>query len=125
VAQALDRQGARRLAVITPYNEDLTKSVASAVAAGRDIIGAWGMGITDNVALADPTPADIVAFAREKLAGKSFDGLFVSCTNFRAYEARAALQDAFGVPVVTSNSAVVEAIHRFREEKLKAAPRAA
>jgi maleate isomerase len=83
------------------------------------------MGITDNVALADPTPADIVAFAREKLAGKSFDGLFVSCTNFRAYEARAALQDAFGVPVVTSNSAVVEAIHRFREEKLKAAPRAA
>jgi len=115
VAEALDRQGARRLAVLTPYNEDLTSSVARAVSAGREIVCAHGMGITSNVALADPTPADIVAFAREKLAGASFDGIFVSCTNFRALEAREALEKAFGVPVVTSNSAVVEAVRRFHE----------
>jgi maleate isomerase len=121
VAQALDRQAACRLAVITPYNEDLTNSVASAVSAGRKIVCAYGMGITNNVALADPTPADIVAFARDKLAGKSFDGVFVSCTNFRAYEARAALEKALGVPVVTSNSAVVDAIHRFRESGVRRA----
>jgi maleate isomerase len=115
VAAALERQAARRMAVITPYNEDLTNSVASAVSAGREIVCAYGMGIEDNVALADPTPAAIVAFARERLAGKTFDGIFVSCTNFRAYEARAALAEAFAVPVVTSNSAVIEAIQRFRD----------
>lgn len=113
VAKALDRQTQRRLAVLTPYNEDLTRSVAAAVSAGREIVCAYGMGIEDNVALADPTPADIVAFARERLAGKAFDGIFVSCTNFRAYEARAALAAAFAVPVVTSNSAVIDAIQSF------------
>ena len=118
VAEALERQAARRLAVITPYNEDLTKSVASAVSAGREIVCAYGMGIEDNVALADPTPAEIVAFARARLAGKSFDGIFVSCTNFRAYEARAALAEALAVPVVTSNSAVIDAIQRFRDAGL-------
>lgn len=119
VAEALDRQGARRLAVITPYNEDLTNSVARAVSAGREIVCAHGMGITNNIALADPTPADIVAFAREKLAGVSFDGIFVSCTNFRAYEAREALEKAFRVPVVTSNSAVIEAVRRFHESGVR------
>ncbi len=125
VAEALDRQAARRLAVITPYNEDLTSSVAAAVAAGREIVCAHGMGITSNVALADPTPADIIAFAREKLAGKKFDGVFVSCTNFRSYEARAALGEALGVPVVTSNSAVIAAIQRFRERGLGRTAKAA
>jgi len=125
VAEALDRQAARRLAVITPYNEDLTRSVAAAVSAGREIVCAHGMGITNNVALADPAPADIVAFARGKLAGQKFDGLFVSCTNFRAYEARAALAEALGVRVVTSNSAVIEAIQRFRNNGLQRPAQAA
>lgn len=125
VAAAIDRQAARRLAVITPYNEDLTRSVAAAVSAGREIVCAYGMGITHNVALADPTPADIFAFAREKLAGKKFDGVFVSCTNFRAYETRAALAEALGVQVVTSNSAVIEALQRFRASAPQLAVRAA
>lgn len=121
VAEALERQAARRLAVITPYNEDLTKSVAAAVSAAREIVCAYGMGIEDNVALADPTPDEIVAFTRARLAGKAFDGIFVSCTNFRAYEARAALAEAFAVPVVTSNSAVIDAIQRFRDAGLRQA----
>jgi maleate isomerase len=121
VAEALDRQRWRRLAVITPYNDDLTSSVACAVSAGRQIVCAYGMGITSNVALADPSPDEIVAFARDKLAGKSFDGVFVSCTNFRALEARAALEEALDVPVVTSNSAVIEAIHLFRESGVRRA----
>jgi maleate isomerase len=113
VADALGRYAFRRLAVITPYNEDLTKAVAAAVSApDRQVVAARGMGITVNVALADPTPEDIVAFAKTKLAGIKFDGIFVSCTNFRALEAKAQLERAFDVPVVTSNSAVIDAIRR-------------
>ncbi len=111
VADALAHRRAKRVAVLTPYNEDLTRSVAKAVEAdGRQIVAAHGMNITDNVALADPTPDDIVAFAQEKLAGIDFDLLFVSCTNFRALEAKPSLEAAFGKPVVTSNSAVLDAI---------------
>ena len=98
------------MAVITPYNEDLTQSVAAAIATHTEVVCAHGLGITDNVALADPTPEDIVAFARERLQGQRFDCLFASCTNFRAVEALPLLEQAFGVPVISSNSSVIEAI---------------
>jgi len=121
VSAALEKQGSKRLAVITPYNEDLTQAVANAAqGVGREIVCAYGMGITDNEALAEPTPEDIVAFAQSKLQGHEFDGLFVSCTNFRAYEAREALENAFGVPVVTSNSAMVDALLALRHEAVAA-----
>ncbi len=111
-AEALSRAKARKIAVITPYIEELTRSVASALENNeREIVAAHGMGISVNVELADPEPDDIVRFAQEKLKGVSFDTLFVSCTNFRALEAKPALEAAFGgVTVITSNSAVVDAV---------------
>ncbi|MBJ3774143.1 maleate cis-trans isomerase family protein [Acuticoccus mangrovi] len=111
VSEALDRRAFARIAVITPYIDDLTQAVADAATApGREVVAAHGMGIHVNVALADPTPEDILAFAKDRLAGEMFDGIFVSCTNFRSLEAVPALEAAFGVPVVTSNRAVLEAI---------------
>jgi maleate isomerase len=113
IAQQLDRIEAKRLAVITPYVDDLTDAVArAAMTDTRSVVVAAGMGISDNVKLCEPTPDDIVSFARERLAGHSFDGLLVSCTNFRALEAMPLLEAAFRVPVVTSNSAILSAIRR-------------
>lgn len=114
VSDALQRADARRIAVITPYIDDLTQSVANAIKTDdREIVAAHGMDISVNVELADPTPADIVAFAKERLEGSSFDTLFISCTNFRSFEARKELETAFGCKVVTSNSAVIDAITRM------------
>jgi maleate isomerase len=111
VSDALERVDARKIAVITPYIKDLTQSVADALGNGkREIVAAHGMGISVNVELADPTPGDIVRFAKEKLESASFDTLFVSCTNFRALEAKKELEELFGVHVVTSNSSVIDAI---------------
>ena len=111
VSDALGKAKAERIAVITPYNEDLTRSVVAAIKKDkREIVAACGMGITVNVELSDPTPENIVLFAKEKLKGLTFDTLFVSCTNFRAVEAKPALEATFGVQVITSNSAVVDNI---------------
>ena len=113
VNDTLDSRGFKRIAVITPYIDDLTKAVASAAEnESREVVAAHGMGISVNVELATPTPAEIVAFATERLKGVEMDGLFVSCTNFRALEALPELEKAFGVPVVTSNSAVIEQIRK-------------
>lgn len=113
VSEELDLVGGRKLAVVTPYVDDLTQSVAKAAATtDRHVVAAVGMGIRDNVVLADPTPDNIVAFARSSLVGKSFDMMLVSCTNFRALEAKPLLEREFGVPVVTSNSAILSAIQR-------------
>ncbi|WPE24209.1 hypothetical protein [Shinella zoogloeoides] len=113
VGEELDLTGGRKLAVLTPYVEELTTSVANAAATEtRQIAVAAGMGISDNVTLSDPTPDDILRFAKDSLAGHDFDSLLVSCTNFRALEAMPLLEDAFGVPVVTSNSAILSVIRK-------------
>jgi maleate isomerase len=112
-AQALSRRKARRIAVITPYIDALTQSVADALTSEDcEVVTASGMGISVNVELADPTPDQIVEFCKAQLQGHSFDTLFVSCTNFRALEAVPALEQALGVQVVTSNSATIEAVRR-------------
>lgn len=111
VSAALRRRDLGTVAVITPYIESLTEAVGRTVGeSGMEVVAAHGMGIDVNVALADPTPGDIAEFARARLDGVTFDGLFVSCTNFRSFEAIGRLEEIFGCPVVTSNSATIEAL---------------
>ena len=111
VAEALRRRELGTVAVITPYIDSLTEAVGRTVREGGiDVVAAHGMGIDVNVALADPTPDDIADFAEERLRGLTFDGLFVSCTNFRALEAIGRLEKIFDCPVVTSTSATIEAL---------------
>lgn len=118
VSEALESCQAKNLAVITPYNEDLTQSVANALKNDFNIVAAFGMGITENIALAAPSPAEITEFAKASLKGLSFDTLFVSCTNFRAFEALESLRQGLGVPVISSNSAVIQALLKFETRKI-------
>lgn len=100
----------RRVAVITPYIPELDQYIQQSLEArGLQVARIAGMGLTENPAIAAVRPSEIVAFATTQLAGVAFDLLFVSCTNFRGVEARAALSDRFRVPVVTSNQATIEA----------------
>lgn len=111
VTEALDRRNLTRLAVVTPFVDDLTNSIASAATTNsRKIVGAYGMGISVNAQLADPTPEEIIDFALSHICSVEFDGLLVPCTNFRALEAKNTLEETLRVPVITSNSAILEAI---------------
>jgi maleate isomerase len=66
VSDALGKAKAERIAVITPYNEDLTRSVVAAIKKDkREIVAACGMGITVNVELSDPTPENILCSRRK------------------------------------------------------------
>lgn len=118
VSEALTRRALTRLAVITPYNDELTGTiVASLRDQGFDVPVSGGLGIEVNVELARPTPDDIATFVQATLGSTPVDGIFVSCTNFRALEALPHLTDTTNLPVVTSNSAVLEAVERhFMEE---------
>ena len=110
IKSRIERHHPKRVAVITPYVDELNDYIRAGLEGrGLNVVRIGGLGITENFALASVPPARIVAFAEEQLAGVDFDLLFVSCTNFRGLEARPALAERFGVPVITSNQATIEA----------------
>jgi maleate isomerase len=110
VGRAIERQGRKRIAVLTPYVDELNHAIQAGLERrGLTVVHIAGLGIADNLAIGNVTPGEIVAFAERELGGLAYDLLFVSCTNFRAIEARPLLMRRFGVPVVTSNQATIDA----------------
>ncbi|MBA2449424.1 MAG: aspartate/glutamate racemase family protein [Chloroflexi bacterium] len=110
VKSEIERHHPDRVAVITPYVGELNARIrAGLVGRGLDVVHIAGLGLSENYAIARVPPARILAFAEQQLADVSFDLLFISCTNFRGLDARPALRERFGVPVVTSNQATIGA----------------
>ena len=111
VNESLTAVNAKKVLIITPYVEELNKRIKSSVeGAGLEVTGIFGLNIADGLALAEVDPDKIVRFAREKIQGLKPDSIFVSCTNFRAMEAIPQLKASFGLPVVTSNRAVLDKV---------------
>lgn len=105
---------ARRIAVLTPYIEDLNVRIRASVEDdGIEVAAIHGMGIRVNFDLALVEPREILAFAREKLGPRpQVDALFISCTNYQAVATLPQLRQAYDLPVVTSNQAALEAVRR-------------
>jgi maleate isomerase len=114
VRAAIEASGAASIGVITPYVDELNEKIKASIEAdGTQVAGISGLGITDNFEIAEVEPDEIVAFAVRALghfaAGESIDLAFASCTNFAAMAARPAIEQRLGVPVITSNQAVLAA----------------
>lgn len=103
---------ARRIAVLTPYIEELNVRIKASVEDdGIEVASIHGMGISVNFNLALVAPREILAFAREKLGPRpQVDALFISCTNYQAVATLPQLRQAYDLPVVTSNQAALEAV---------------
>jgi maleate isomerase len=111
VVSQLRTIGPKKLAVFTPYIEDLTSSVASSVAeAGFPPMKAAGMGIQVNLDIGRVTPDEIVAFVESQIAGFAPDCVFLSCTNWRAIEAIEPLKKKLDIPVVSSNQSTIDLV---------------
>lgn len=110
VSAEMGAHAARRIAVITPYTPDITESVAaSRERDGYEVIHAAGMSIPLNRDIGRVEPDHLIDFATAELTDKTFDLIFVSCTNLRTADAIEPLQEHFAVPVVTSNAASMRA----------------
>ena len=109
----LEAIGPSRVAVFTPYPDELTSSVTRCVGeAGYEIACSKGMELRDNGDIGRVTPAEITDFVQTGMAGVSTDCVFLSCTNWRAIEAIPVLRSALGVPVLSSNQVTLEASRR-------------
>lgn len=107
---AMQKLGVKKIAVITPYIDELNKRVKKSIEDdGVEVVSIDGFGIDVNFMLAAVTPEEIFKFAKERLAGTKADGLFMSCTNFRAMEVYKQLEKELGIPVITSNQVAIAA----------------
>lgn len=103
----------RKIAVFTPYTEDLTNNIASSLGeAGYPPVKAVGMGIRRNLDIGRVPPSEVIRFVESQLKGCSPDCVFLSCTNWRSVEAIEPLQRKLGMPIVTSNQAAADAVRR-------------
>lgn len=114
VNQALRETRAKRVAVVTPYIDDLNERIrASIEAEGIEVSAMHGMGISNNFDIASVTPEQIYDFVQAKIGPRvPGDALFLSCTNFNALSALSLLKVPYDVPIVTSNLAALQAVRR-------------
>jgi maleate isomerase len=120
VLAQLRRIAPRRLAIFTPYVEDLTLSIASSLAEGGYApVRAGGIGIRENLDIGRNTPEEITDFVAGQIEGCAADCAFLSCTNWQAIEAIEPLRSSLRIPIVTSNQAAIEAVRAMRIQAAK------
>jgi maleate isomerase len=126
VLAQLRRVQPRRVAVFTPYQEEMTRSVTDCVeAAGFTLAKAVGMGTVDNREIGRVTPDEIVRFVEEQCRDVDADCVFLSCTNWRAIETIGRLQRLLGARVLSSNQACIDEVQTLMDEAVAVGGRGA
>ena len=104
---ALARLGARRVAVLTPYREDVNATVAAYFQArGLEIVGFGSFSEDDDGVVARIDAASIRDAMLELGRAPDVEAVFVSCTSLRLAEQAVSLEAALGKPVTSSNHAM-------------------
>ena len=109
VSNALRALRARRLFMITPYPEDITRDEAAFFEAlGFEMTGFDTFACARSEMIRRLTSDDVAEMAyrhRERI--QESDALFVSCTNLETMDRLAVMEEALGKPVVSSNAATL------------------
>ncbi|WP_295048475.1 ectoine utilization protein EutA [uncultured Paracoccus sp.] len=108
---ALRAVGAERITLLTPYDAQTTRPMASCFAAAFTLAHVSCLGLTDDRDMARISHASIIEAARDAVAPGS-QALFIACTAVRAAAIIDRIEDAVGVPVVSANSATLWAAAR-------------
>ena len=117
IVDALRFLNVRRVAVATPYHDALNQHETHFLEeAGFEVLACKGLGIGANgpheyVQIAKVDPATIQAHVRS-VHQDGADALLVSCTDFPTLGLIDALEQEFGIPVLSSNTATLWAALR-------------
>ncbi len=92
-----------KISLLTPYNEDITKAMASFIGdQGIEVLNFAYFGLEDDQDMARLTPEGIHD-TTVKIAHPDADAVFVSCTGVRTAETIKRLEDTLDKPVFCSN----------------------
>ena len=107
ILAALRALGVERIAAASPYADDIdTAEHAFFSSAGIRVVSSACLGIRDAFELASPSPGDIVALAHRAYAGGA-QAMLITCLNLWSHVVIEELEQAFGIPVVTSTQATL------------------
>lgn len=112
VLEAFQALGVGKVAVGTPYVDELNRAVRSFLEDnGISVVRLRGLEISDNTVVGRLLPSAAYELGLEVDCPEA-EAVFLSCTNFRASEAAEALEQTLGKPVVTGNQATLWAALR-------------
>ncbi|MDR5832277.1 hypothetical protein P9250_30915 [Caballeronia sp. LP006] len=107
VKDALRAVGAARILQVCPFGDTFSRVEAQSLSdAGLDVHRSVSLNFTDAKVAARMEPSEVV----ERVLQNIDDGtqaVFLSCANVRAFEAVPELERSLGMPVVTSNQAML------------------
>lgn len=104
--EALNRFSAHRLAVLTPYVDDVNAAIAAHLhAQGKIISGFTSFHIESNEEMA-ALPGEAIYQAALEADRADADAVFISCTAIRAVDVVERIEQTLGKPVVTANQAM-------------------
>ena len=102
---ALKCAGVRRLALLTPYPDEMTVKEAEFIqlaVPSLEVVSQRSLGTATGIAIGDLAPETAYREARN-IDTSTADALFLSGTNWRTTEVISAMEADLGMPVFTAN----------------------
>ncbi|RKF15068.1 Asp/Glu racemase [Roseovarius spongiae] len=108
VQAALAALGARRIGMVTPYVASVTAPICALLARGGvEVAREISFGQGDDWTVGRITPASSRAALLEAGRAPGIDAVFASCTNLQTFSVLKEAEAALGLPVVSSNQALL------------------
>ncbi len=106
LVRGIEALGLRRVAIVTPYEESLTRLVADYIeGCGITVVDACSLSVTENVAVGRLDPMNLVGIARE-LDLSTADGVVLSaCVQMPSLPAISLAERELGLPVLSAATA--------------------
>lgn len=100
--------GAARLAIVTPYSAPVTAPIVEYFESARFSVASVGSFLESNdLVVARITEESIAAAVRQVVGRGACDAVFISCTSLRSFGIIESLEVELGLPVVSSNLALL------------------
>lgn len=107
VVSALKKLNAEKIVVATPYMEEINRLERSFLEAfGFKVLKIKGLQLPDSYAMGHVHPEELRRFVKSLYTPEA-DAVFISCGGLRTADLIRRLEEELGIPVVTSNQAVI------------------
>lgn len=119
VLRALRALGVRRVAVATPYIDEINEKEADFLEKnGFEVVDLKALKLKDNLEIGRVAPERLISLVESLDHGRA-DGIFISCTNFPTIRSIDYLERKFDKPVFSSNTATLWAMLRRAGKDLR------